>query len=74
MFPMGIVTGNTYIMKPSEKVPMATMRLAELAIEAGVPAGVLQIIHGDGALLMSGRVRMFVREASRHVRLRTAVG
>lgn len=34
----------------------------------------LQIIHGDGALLMSGRVRMFVREASRHVRLRTAVG
>jgi len=47
MFPMAIVTGNTYVLKPSERVPLTTMRLAELAIEAGLPPGVLNIIHGS---------------------------
>ncbi|KAJ0398523.1 hypothetical protein ATCC90586_009973 [Pythium insidiosum] len=46
MFPMGIVAGNTYILKPSEKDPGAAMILARLAKEAGVPDGVLNIIHG----------------------------
>lgn len=46
MFPMAIATGNTFILKPSEQDPMVTMRLAELALEAGVPAGVLNVIHG----------------------------
>ena len=46
MFPMAIVTGNTFVLKPSEQDPMVTMRLAELAVEAGIPAGVLNIIHG----------------------------
>jgi len=46
MFPMAITTGNTFVMKPSEVDPGAPIRLAELAIEAGVPAGVLNIIHG----------------------------
>jgi len=46
MFPMGVVTGNTYVLKPSERVPLTTMRLAELAMEAGLPDGVLNIIHG----------------------------
>jgi malonate-semialdehyde dehydrogenase (acetylating)/methylmalonate-semialdehyde dehydrogenase len=46
MFPMGVVTGNTYVLKPSERVPMTAMRLAELAMEAGLPDGVLNIIHG----------------------------
>ncbi|MDH4556523.1 CoA-acylating methylmalonate-semialdehyde dehydrogenase [Pseudomonas sp. BN417] len=46
MFPMAIATGNTFILKPSEQDPMVTMRLAELAMEAGVPAGVLNVIHG----------------------------
>lgn len=46
MFPMAIVTGNTFVLKPSEQDPMVTMRLAELAVEAGIPAGVLNVIHG----------------------------
>lgn len=46
MFPMGTVTGNTYVLKPSERVPLTAMRLAELAMEAGLPDGVLNIIHG----------------------------
>lgn len=46
MFPMGIATGNTYLMKPSEKTPGAAMILSELAMEAGVPKGVLNVIHG----------------------------
>ena len=46
MFPMAIATGNTFVLKPSERDPMVTMRLCELALEAGVPPGVLNVIHG----------------------------
>ncbi|MBY0574326.1 MAG: CoA-acylating methylmalonate-semialdehyde dehydrogenase [Undibacterium sp.] len=46
MFPMAIACGNTMILKPSEQDPMVTMRLVELALEAGIPAGVLNVIHG----------------------------
>ena len=46
MFPMAIATGNTFVLKPSEQDPMVTMRLCELAMEAGIPAGVLNVIHG----------------------------
>ncbi|MDP4590039.1 MAG: CoA-acylating methylmalonate-semialdehyde dehydrogenase [Burkholderiaceae bacterium] len=46
MFPMAIATGNTFVLKPSEQDPMVTMRLVELAAEAGVPPGVLNVIHG----------------------------
>lgn len=46
MFPMAIVTGNTFVLKPSEQDPMVTMRLVELAVDAGIPAGVLNVIHG----------------------------
>ncbi|ETW01637.1 methylmalonate-semialdehyde dehydrogenase (acylating) [Aphanomyces invadans] len=46
MFPVGITCGNTYVLKPSEKDPGASMILARLAKEAGVPDGVLNIIHG----------------------------
>jgi malonate-semialdehyde dehydrogenase (acetylating)/methylmalonate-semialdehyde dehydrogenase len=46
MFPMAIATGNTFILKPSEQDPIVTMRLCELALEAGVPPGVLNVIHG----------------------------
>ncbi|MGE6795041.1 CoA-acylating methylmalonate-semialdehyde dehydrogenase [Psychrobacter okhotskensis] len=49
MFPMAIATGNTFILKPSEQDPMVTMRLVELAVEAGVPEGVLNVIHGGKA-------------------------
>jgi len=46
MFPMAIATGNTFVLKPSEQDPMVTMRLAELALQAGIPAGVLNVVHG----------------------------
>lgn len=46
MFPMAIVCGNTFVLKPSEQDPLSTMLLVELAIEAGVPAGVLNVVHG----------------------------
>ncbi len=46
MFPMAIATGNTFVLKPSEQDPMVTMRLCELALEAGVPPGVLNVVHG----------------------------
>ncbi|WP_063896744.1 CoA-acylating methylmalonate-semialdehyde dehydrogenase, partial [Burkholderia vietnamiensis] len=46
MFPMAIVCGNTFVLKPSEQDPLSTMELVELAIEAGVPKGVLNVVHG----------------------------
>lgn len=46
MFPVALVAGNTYVMKPSERVPSAAMKLVQLAHEAGVPKGVLNVIHG----------------------------
>jgi len=48
MFPMALACGNTFVLKPSEKVPSASMRMAELLKEAGLPDGVLNIVHGDG--------------------------
>lgn len=46
MFPMAIVTGNTFVLKPSERSPLLANRLAELLVEAGLPEGVLNIVHG----------------------------
>ncbi|MCL6263242.1 CoA-acylating methylmalonate-semialdehyde dehydrogenase [Craterilacuibacter sp. RT1T] len=46
MFPMAIACGNTFVLKPSEQDPMVTMRLVELALQAGIPAGVLNVVHG----------------------------
>src|SRR6185312_15363982 len=47
MFPMAIACGNSFILKPSEKVPSASLRMAELFQEAGLPDGVLNVLHGD---------------------------
>lgn len=46
MFPMALVTGNTSLMKPSERDPGACMMLMELVKEAGFPDGVVNVIHG----------------------------
>jgi malonate-semialdehyde dehydrogenase (acetylating)/methylmalonate-semialdehyde dehydrogenase len=46
MFPMAIVCGNTFVLKPSEQDPLTPMLLAELAMQAGLPPGVLNIVHG----------------------------
>jgi malonate-semialdehyde dehydrogenase (acetylating)/methylmalonate-semialdehyde dehydrogenase len=47
MFGISIAVGNTFILKPSEKDPTVPVKLAELMMEAGAPAGVLNVIHGD---------------------------
>ena len=47
MFPVAIACGNTFVLKPSEKDPSCPMKLAELAIEAGLPNGVLNVVNGD---------------------------
>ena len=47
MFPVAIATGNTFVLKPSEKVPSCSMRMAELFTEAGLPDGVFNVVHGD---------------------------
>ncbi|WP_198969035.1 CoA-acylating methylmalonate-semialdehyde dehydrogenase [Xylophilus sp. ASV27] len=49
MFPMAIACGNTFVLKPSEQDPMVTMRLCELALQAGIPPGVLNVVHGGEA-------------------------
>ncbi|WP_416886544.1 CoA-acylating methylmalonate-semialdehyde dehydrogenase [Marinospirillum sp.] len=46
MFPIAIATGNTFVLKPSEQDPTSTLRLVELAHEAGLPPGVLNVVHG----------------------------
>ncbi len=47
MFSMAIACGNAFILKPSERDPSVPVRLAELAMEAGLPAGILNVVHGD---------------------------
>ncbi|MBO9608643.1 MAG: CoA-acylating methylmalonate-semialdehyde dehydrogenase [Paenibacillaceae bacterium] len=46
MFPLAIACGNTFILKPSERTPHLANRLAELLAEAGLPPGVLNVVHG----------------------------
>ena len=47
MFPIAIACGNTFVLKPSEKDPSASLLLARLWAEAGLPAGVFNVVHGD---------------------------
>ena len=60
MFPLALAAGNTFVLKPSEQDPSASMMLAELLAEAGVPEGVFNVVHGDreavDALLSHPRV------------------
>src|SRR5215472_18528915 len=46
MFPVAIACGNTFVLKPSERVPRTSVRLLELIYEAGLPAGVMNLVHG----------------------------
>ncbi|WBA85668.1 CoA-acylating methylmalonate-semialdehyde dehydrogenase [Endozoicomonas sp. GU-1] len=60
MYPMAIVCGNTFVLKPSERVPGSTLFVAQLLHEAGLPAGVMNVVNGDkeavDALLHDKRV------------------
>jgi malonate-semialdehyde dehydrogenase (acetylating)/methylmalonate-semialdehyde dehydrogenase len=47
MFPISIACGNTFVLKPSERDPTLSIRLAELLQEAGLPDGVFNVVHGD---------------------------
>jgi malonate-semialdehyde dehydrogenase (acetylating) / methylmalonate-semialdehyde dehydrogenase len=47
MFPVAIAAGNTFVLKPSERDPSAGIRIAELLAEAGLPAGVFNVVNGD---------------------------
>lgn len=61
MFPIAIAAGNTFVLKPSEKDPSATLRIVELLSEAGLPDGVLNLVNGDkeavDTLLTDSRVQ-----------------
>src|ERR1043166_7915797 len=61
MFPLAIACGNTFVLKPSDKVPRTSVREAELLYEAGLPAGVMNVVHGGkeavDALLNDRRVK-----------------
>ncbi len=61
MFPLAIACGNTFVLKPSPGVPRSSVRVAELLYEAGLPAGVMNVVHGGkeavDALLNDPRVR-----------------
>ncbi len=46
MFPMAVAAGNTFVLKPSEQDPTASLMIAQLALEAGLPPGVLNVVHG----------------------------
>ncbi|HEY3885145.1 MAG TPA: aldehyde dehydrogenase family protein, partial [Vicinamibacterales bacterium] len=47
MFPIALACGNTFVLKPSEKDPSASVRMAELLKDAGLPDGVFNVVHGD---------------------------
>lgn len=61
MFPMAIVCGNTFVLKPSERDPSSTLYIAQLLKEAGLPDGVLNVVNGDkeavDTLLLDSRVQ-----------------
>ena len=75
MFPLAVVAGNTFVLKPSERTPLGAARLAEIFLEAGFPEGVLNLVHGGSeavdALLVHPNVNAvsFVGSApvARHV-------
>jgi malonate-semialdehyde dehydrogenase (acetylating)/methylmalonate-semialdehyde dehydrogenase len=61
MWPMAVACGNTFVLKPSERDPSAALLIAELAAEAGLPPGVLNVVNGDkeavDVLLTDARVQ-----------------
>ena len=48
-WPYAVATGNTFVLKPSEQDPLTHQRIVELAVQAGLPSGVLNVVHGDAS-------------------------
>jgi malonate-semialdehyde dehydrogenase (acetylating)/methylmalonate-semialdehyde dehydrogenase len=65
--PIALAAGNTYVLKPSPRTPLSAMRLADLLAEAGVPAGVFNVVHG-------GKTAVEALIASKYVRAISFVG
>lgn len=51
MYPIAIAAGNAFILKPSDRVPTASTLIAQLWSDAGLPAGIFSVVHGDGAVV-----------------------
>jgi malonate-semialdehyde dehydrogenase (acetylating)/methylmalonate-semialdehyde dehydrogenase len=64
MFPVALAAGNTFVLKPSEKVPLTAVRLVELLVEAGLPKGVLNLVHGGRACVDTLLTHPLVRAIS----------
>jgi malonate-semialdehyde dehydrogenase (acetylating)/methylmalonate-semialdehyde dehydrogenase len=64
MFGIAIAVGNAFVLKPSEKDPGVPLRLAELFMEAGGPAGVLNVVHGDKAAVDAILTHPLIRAVS----------
>lgn len=73
MFPMAMVCGNTFLLKPSERVPTCAMLLAKMLQDAGAPDGTLNIIHGQHAGKMWS-LRTAVRVSQRAESLHCGIG
>ena len=71
MWPMAVACGNTFILKPSERDPSSALLVAELALQAGLPPGVLNVVHGDkeavDTLLTDKRVQAISLSARRRL-------
>src|SRR5205814_3975425 len=76
MYPIAIACGNTFVLKPSEKVPLTAIKIAKLLEKAGLPKGVLNIVHGGrevvDALLTHPKVRSEERRVGKEGRCRWA--
>ncbi len=64
MFPVAIACGNSFVLKPSEKVPLSAVKLGELLTQAGLPDGVFNIVHGDRAAVDALLAHPLVRGVS----------
>ncbi len=64
MFPVAIACGNTFVLKPSEKVPLSAVKLGELLTEAGLPPGVFNLVHGDKSAVDALLTHPLVRAVS----------
>src|SRR6266576_1079315 len=66
-WPYAIAAGNTFILKPSEQVPLTATRIAELAHEAGLPPGVLNLVHGGKEAAQHGKRAQALGGAKNHI-------